>query len=35
MIIAYAEAFAWGVMLLLYLARLAVKWKIPHTGFSE
>ena len=31
MIIAYAEAFAWGILLLLYLARLAVKWKIPHT----
>lgn len=35
MIIAYAEAFAWGVLLLLYLARLAVKWKIPHTAVSE
>ena len=35
MIIAYAEAFAWGILLLLYLARLAVKWKIPHTAVSE
>ena len=35
MIIAYAEAFSWGVLLLLYLARLAVKWKMPHAAVSD